>query len=186
MKLSKLYSSRNWESSNKENAVLTVEPQFEKIKHPQVSKSLFFIHFEDGLSIPGHVSCDATNRPNEIKELRKNDTACLISGSGEKSELKFELKRDGLYYLFCKITPDIATTVKVSVDGSAAKDCSFFIPSQAKNPWCHLGGRVWRGGITYPLKLSAGTHTVTISGKAKITLAILTTNPDAYRLIPEK
>jgi hypothetical protein len=163
-----------------------VTPQFEKIKHPQVSKSLFFIHFEDGLSIPVHVSCDATNRPNEIKELRKNDTACLISGSGEKSELKFELKQDGLYYLFCKITPDTATTVKVSVDGSAAKDCSFFIPSQAKNPWCHLGGRVWWGSITYPLKLSAGTHTVTISGKAKITLAILTTNPDAYRLIPEK
>ena len=165
---------------------LTIAPQPEKIALPRISRTIFLVQLKNGLSMPFHVSVDATDRPEQIAALRKDSIKGKIVRNGKVSAITFNVDKAGIYHHFCRISPKSAVTVKVSADDRKNTECSFYIPSGVTNPWCHLGGRVWRGGVTYPHRLTPGTHTFIIEGDAEITSSILTQNPDAYRLAPEQ
>ena len=165
---------------------VTVSAMPEKIELPRVSKSIFLIRFENGLSLPIYVSIDATDRPAQLAQLRKDAIPGKISSKGNITTLVFNVKKSGVYHLFCRIDEKSAVTVKVAKGNEPARESSFFIPAGKITPWSNLGGRIWRGEVTYPHKLSPGKHVFTISGKADIKSAVLTENPDAYRFAPEK
>lgn len=172
--------------SNSKRIELTITPQPEKIALPRISRTIFLVQLKNGLSMPFHISVDATNRPEQIASLRKDSIEGKIVRNGKITAITFNVDKEGIYHHFCRISPKSAVTVNLSVDGRKSTECSFYIPSGVTNPWCHLGGRIWRGGVTYPHRLTPGTHTFTIEGDAEITSSILTQNPDAYRFSPEQ